>query len=140
MLFVPGPKLVAGRPRVPDRQAIRGILFVLHTGIQRKHPPQELRFGSGTTYRRRLTAWNEAGFWDRLYVVVLARLRTAKQLDWSRAVIDSSHDRPARRGAKAFPARSVAHGRAANTTLSSTGRASRSQCPRPAQTAAASRD
>ncbi|MEV5091321.1 transposase [Streptomyces griseoincarnatus] len=30
----PGPKLVAGRPRVPDRQALDGIPFVLHTGIQ----------------------------------------------------------------------------------------------------------
>ncbi|WP_425348003.1 transposase, partial [Streptomyces durhamensis] len=34
LLFEPGPKLVAGRPRVPDRQALCGILFVLHTGIQ----------------------------------------------------------------------------------------------------------
>jgi transposase len=30
----PGPKLGSGRPRVPDRQALGGILFVLHTGIQ----------------------------------------------------------------------------------------------------------
>ncbi|CAL9671314.1 hypothetical protein SUDANB178_07468 [Streptomyces sp. enrichment culture] len=34
LLPEPGPKLVAGRPRVPDRQALCGILFVLHTGIQ----------------------------------------------------------------------------------------------------------
>ncbi|MGW5333832.1 hypothetical protein [Streptomyces bauhiniae] len=26
----PGPKLVEGRPRVPDRQILCGILFVLH--------------------------------------------------------------------------------------------------------------
>ena len=31
LLPEPGPKLVAGRPRVPDRQALCGILFVLHT-------------------------------------------------------------------------------------------------------------
>ncbi|MEV6333039.1 transposase, partial [Streptomyces sp. NPDC051909] len=34
LLPVPAPKLVTGRPRVPDRQALCGILFVLHTGIQ----------------------------------------------------------------------------------------------------------
>ncbi|MDH6612438.1 transposase [Streptomyces sp. SAI-208] len=43
------PKQVEGRPRVPDRQALCGILFVLHTGIQREHLPQELGFGSGMT-------------------------------------------------------------------------------------------
>ncbi|MET9127134.1 transposase, partial [Streptomyces sp. NPDC004528] len=32
LLPVPAPKLVEGRPRVPDRQALCGILFVLHTG------------------------------------------------------------------------------------------------------------
>jgi transposase len=30
----PPPKAVEGRPRVPDRQALCGILFVLHTGIR----------------------------------------------------------------------------------------------------------
>ncbi|MFI6896683.1 transposase [Streptomyces sp. NPDC050256] len=34
LLPQPGPKLVAGRRRAPDRQALCGILFVLHTGIQ----------------------------------------------------------------------------------------------------------
>ncbi|MFI8308075.1 IS5 family transposase [Streptomyces sp. NPDC085927] len=85
----PGPKLVAGRPRVPDRQALCGILFVLHTGIQWEYLPQELGFGSGMTCRRRLAAWNEAGVWDRLHVVLLTKLRAAKRLDRSRAVIDS---------------------------------------------------
>ncbi|MFE0453802.1 transposase [Streptomyces sp. NPDC058914] len=59
----PGPKLVEGRPRVPDRQALCGILFVLHTGIQWEYLPQELGFGSGMTCWRRLAAWNEAGVW-----------------------------------------------------------------------------
>ncbi|WP_406163122.1 IS5 family transposase [Streptomyces sp. NBC_01005] len=90
LLPQPAPKLVAGRPRVPDRQALCGILFVLHTGIQWEYLPQELGFGSGMTCWRRLAAWNEAGVWDRLHAVLLTKLRSAKQLDWSRAVIDSS--------------------------------------------------
>jgi len=128
LLPEPEPKLVAGRPRVPDRQALCGILFVLHTGIQWEYLPQELGFGSGMTCWRRLAAWNEAGVWHRLHVVLLARLRTARQLDWSRAVIDSSHVRAARRGPKAAPARSTERGRAASITYSSTDRASRSRC------------
>ncbi|WP_107115088.1 IS5 family transposase [Streptomyces kanasensis] len=103
LLPEPAPRLVAGRPRVPDRQALCGILFVLHTGIQWEYLPQELGFGSGMTCWRRLAAWNEAGVWDRLHAVLLTKLRASRQLDWSRAVIDSSHVRAARRGPKSGP-------------------------------------
>ncbi|GHF70788.1 hypothetical protein GCM10018790_55740 [Kitasatospora xanthocidica] len=72
------PKLKPGRPRVPDRQALCGILFVLHTGIQWEYLPQELGFGSGMTCWRRLAAWNEAGVWDRLHLVLLRKLRVAR--------------------------------------------------------------
>ncbi|MGW7438214.1 IS5 family transposase [Streptomyces sp. NPDC054849] len=89
LLPAPAAKQVEGRPRVPDRQALCGILFVLHTGIQWEYLPQELGFGSGMTCRRRLAAWNEAGVWDQLHLVLLKKLRVAKKLDWSRAVIDS---------------------------------------------------
>ncbi|MFJ4982163.1 transposase, partial [Streptomyces coeruleorubidus] len=84
LLPEPGPKVVEGRPRVPDRQALCGILFVLHTGIQWEYLPQELGFGSGMTCRRRLAAWNEAGVWDELHLVLLKKLRAAKQLDRAR--------------------------------------------------------
>jgi transposase len=50
------PKQVEGRPWAPDRQALCGILFVPHTGIQWEYLPQELGFGSGTACRRRLAA------------------------------------------------------------------------------------
>ncbi|MFB7868102.1 IS5 family transposase [Streptomyces sp. NPDC056069] len=91
LLPVPTPKLVVGRPRVPDRQALCGSLFVLHTGIQWEYLPQELGSGSGSgmTCSRRLATSNEAGAWDRLHIVLLTKSRSAKQLDWSRAVIDS---------------------------------------------------
>ncbi|MFK4548067.1 transposase [Streptomyces tendae] len=47
LLPKPGPKKAKGRPRVPDRQALRGILFVLHTGIQWEYlqPGARLRLG-----------------------------------------------------------------------------------------------
>ncbi|GHD76404.1 hypothetical protein GCM10010317_092920 [Streptomyces mirabilis] len=103
LLPEPAPKLVEGRPRVPDRQALRGILFVLHTGIQREYLPQELGFGSGMTCQRRPAAWNEAGLWDQLHVVLLEKLRSKDKLDRSRAVVDSSHVRAARRGPQSGP-------------------------------------
>jgi transposase len=60
-----------GRKRLPDRAALQGILFVLHTGIAWR--------------------WQRAGVWERLHAVLLAELRAAGELEWSRAIADSSH-------------------------------------------------
>ncbi len=48
------PKPKGGRPRVPDRAALAGIVFVLKTGIPRQMLPTELGCGSGSTCWRRL--------------------------------------------------------------------------------------
>ncbi len=104
-----------GRKRLDDRQVLQGILFVLHTGIQWEFLPQELGFGSGMTCWRRLRDWNQAGVWHRLQEILLAKLRGADQLDFSRATIDTSHVRALRGGPKPGRARSTAPGRARNT-------------------------
>src|SRR5438445_1173515 len=73
-----------GRKRLPDRQALRGILFVLHTGIAWRHLPLELGFGGGSTCYRRLDEWQRAGVWERLHELLLAELHAAGQLEWER--------------------------------------------------------
>jgi transposase len=105
-----------GRKRMPDRHALTGILFVLKTGIPWEDLPQEMECGSGMTCWRRLRDWNEAGVWERLHQVLLDELQDAEQLDWSRAVVDSSHVRA--KGGAPRPARprSTAAGRAPSTT------------------------
>jgi transposase len=80
-----------GRRRLPDRQALQGILFVLQTGIAWRHLPLELGFGGGSTCYRRMVEWQQAGVWERLHGLLLAELRAAGELEWSRAVADSSH-------------------------------------------------
>ncbi len=74
-----------GRKRHQDRLVFQGILFVLYTGMAWEHLPQELGFGSGMTCWRRLAEWTEAGVWSRLHGVLLAELRNANALDFSRA-------------------------------------------------------
>ena len=80
-----------GRPRLDDRKALNGILFVLYTGIRWEFLPRELGYGSGMTCWRRLRDWSDAGVWQRLHELLLAELRGAGVLDFSRAAIDSSH-------------------------------------------------
>lgn len=93
---VPKPK--GGRPRVPDRACLTGILFVLKTGIPWEDLPVEMGCGSGVTCWRRLRDWQAAGVWDRLHRELLDRLGEADRIDWERASLDSASV-PAKRGA-----------------------------------------
>jgi transposase len=127
-LLPPEPaKPNGGRPRVPARAALTGILFVLHTGLPWEMLPQEMGCGSGVTCWRRLRDWQAAGVWERLHQVLLDRLGIADELDWSRASLDSRLV-PAKRGAK-LPARirRIAARRAASSICWSSGVASRSR-------------
>jgi transposase len=82
-----------GRKRLGDRRVLTGILFVLQTGIPWEYLPQEMGCGSGMTCWRRLREWQQAGIWQRLHELLLAKLNEADRIDWSRAAIDSSHVR-----------------------------------------------
>jgi transposase len=84
----PGPN--GGRPRIDDRAALAGILFILKSGIPWEMLPREMNCGSGMTCWRRLRDWQSAGVWDKLQAVMLSELRGAEMIDWSRAAVDSS--------------------------------------------------
>ena len=97
-LLPPEPsKPNGGRPRVPDRAALAGIIYVLKSGIPWGMLPKELGFGSGVTCWRRLRDWQKAGVWHRLHHVLLDELGKAGLIDWSRAGLDSATV-PAKRG------------------------------------------
>src|SRR5881397_2127227 len=103
-----------GRKRLPDREALQGILFVLHTGISWTHLPRELGFGSGVTC------------WRRLHELLLARLRAAGEIEWSRAVADASHVQAKRGAPRRARARLIEPETAPSTTSSSRRLGSRS--------------
>ncbi len=116
-----------GRPRVPDRAVLSGIIFVLRSGIPWEMLPLEMGCGSGITCWRRLRDWQEAGVWERLHRVLLDRLGEADRIDWSRASLDSASI-PAKKGAlKPGRIRRIKANRAQSGMLWSTERVSRSQ-------------
>src|SRR4051812_39559279 len=90
-LLPPEPaKPKGGRPRVPNRAALTGIIFVLKTGLPWSYLPPEMGCGSGSTCWRRLKDWQAAGVWEKLHQVLLDKLGDAGKIEWSRAAVDSA--------------------------------------------------
>ncbi len=117
------PRPNGGRPRVPARAVLGGIIFALRTGCPWRLLPQELGCGSGTTCWRRLRDWQDAGVWERLHRTLLNWLGDEGAIDWSRASVDSVSVRAKRGAWQPAPTRSIAAKPAPNTTWWSTGMA-----------------
>ncbi|MFC9458361.1 transposase [Streptomyces sp. NPDC056983] len=57
-----------------DRLCLQGILYVLHQDIAWQLLSLELGFGSGQTCCRRLGRWQQAGVFEQLHRILLAKL------------------------------------------------------------------
>lgn len=88
-----------GKPPVPDRVCLTGIVFVLKTGIAWEDFPIEMGC-CGMTLLNRLRQWQKAGVWTELHRLMLDRLRAAGQIDFSRVLVDSSSVRALHGGKK----------------------------------------
>ncbi len=125
-LLPPEPaKPKGGRPRVDDRAALSGIIFVLRSGIPWEMLPAEIGC-SGMTCWRRLRDWQAAGVWARLHRTLLERLADADKLDWSRASLDSCAIAAKKGAPPQGRTRRIAANRGRSAMLWSTGRARRS--------------
>lgn len=95
-LFPPPPRRryrFPGRKPLDYRKVLTGIVFVLKTGIDWGDLPAELGWGCGKTCKAYLKAWQEAGVWDRLHLILLEELQDADKIDWSHGAVDSTKSR-----------------------------------------------
>ena len=75
----------AGRPRLPDRAALGGILHVLRHDLSWMALPPALGCGAGVTCWRRLCEWQRTGAWEGIARELRRRLPWAGEVDWDRA-------------------------------------------------------
>ena len=78
-----------GRPRVPDRQSMNGIFFVLRTGCQWK-ALDDTDICSGSTAHSRFQAWTQAGVFQKLWAMGLKEYDELKGIDWSWLSMDGA--------------------------------------------------
>ena len=86
-LLPPEKRGMNGRPVVPFRKVLDGILFVLRTGCQWKALPAE--YGSGSTCHRRFQEWVRIGVFQRLWVKLLERYDGLRGIGWEWQSLDS---------------------------------------------------
>jgi putative transposase len=77
-----------GRPAIPYRTCLDGILFVLRTGCQWERAPRE--FGSGSTLHRRFQHWAGRGVFKRIWRLLLKEYDELRGIRWRRQALDSA--------------------------------------------------
>ena len=97
-----------GRPPVDDRVCLRGLIFILRSGMAYSLLPTEVFGVSGPTCWRRLRDWTRAGVWPELHRRMLNRLGKLGQIDQSKAVVDSQSVRAVFGGRTPAPVRWIA--------------------------------
>jgi putative transposase len=87
-LFPPEKPLgTPGRPVVPFRTVLNGILYVLRTGCQWKAAPKT--YASGSTLHRRFQEWEQAGIIRAILQQLLLRYDRTRGIDWEWQAADT---------------------------------------------------
>jgi transposase len=81
------PNKTIGRPVIPFRKVMNGILYVLRTGCQWKMLPKE--FGSGSTCHRRFQQWVQLDIFKKIWITLLKEYDNKKEIKWMWQSIDS---------------------------------------------------
>ena len=113
-----------GRPRVPNRTVLDGILYVLRTGCQWKMVPRQ--YSSGSTCHLRFQTWVRAGVFERIWRVCLRHYDDLRGIDWRFQSLDSAIvSAPVKGGIKSAKTLRIAANSAPSGTCSRTRTASR---------------
>ena len=77
-----------GRPRLPLRDVVTGIVYVLRTGCQWKAMPAQ--FGSGSAIHGYFQEWVQLGIFEKLWQRALEEYDELKGIDWRWQSLDGA--------------------------------------------------
>jgi transposase len=69
-----------GRPAIPFRKVMDGIVYVLRTGCQWKMLPKE--YSSGSTCHRRFQEWARMDVFKNMWIEILKEYDNKKGIKW----------------------------------------------------------
>ena len=74
------PEPRTGRPRIDQRRAFNGVIFILRSGCQWNRLPRE--FGDDASVHRTFQRWVRLGAFQRLWAAMVAYARRLGLVDW----------------------------------------------------------
>jgi transposase len=77
-----------GRPRLPLRNVVTGVLYVLRTGCQWKAMPKG--FGSGSALHAYFQEWVQRGVFRKLWQLALQEYDDLQGIDWQWQSLDGA--------------------------------------------------
>jgi transposase len=92
----PSPK--GGRPRVPDRECLEGILWLVRTGARWQDIPVDLP--SGSTCWRRLREWAGDEVLEDIQAILVRELHEVGRIDFDELLADATFIRVKKGGSR----------------------------------------
>ncbi len=77
------PSKTVGRPIVPYRKVLDGIIYILRTGCQWKMLPKEYGSGSTSTAHRRFQEWNNLNVFKKTWIKLLKIYDNVVGINWT---------------------------------------------------------
>jgi putative transposase len=82
------PSCNGGRPRLPLRDVVTGVFYVLRTGCQWKAMPAQ--FGSGSAIHAYFQEWVQIGVFEKLWREALAEYDGLQGIEWQWQSLDGA--------------------------------------------------
>lgn len=106
-ILIPEPKVRAdgrGRPWVPNRNVLEGILWVLKTGARWRDLPRD-KYPPYQTCHRRFQQWVKAGVFFQIIRALTLHLKQVGKIDLTETYIDASFVEAKKGGTRLVPLR-----------------------------------